>query len=207
MRAARIYVRRRSARQERRTQTERRAATRGALLAAARELFAEHGFAGVSREEIVERAGVTRGAMYHYFASKEALFQAVYEEVERDLCDTLAAAAMSTGDPVEGLRLGAVAFLRAAATGEVRRITVLDGPAVIPPDVLRPLEEKYGLGMVRAALNEIDAAGRLATGPAEPLAPILLAAMHEAAVQIADGAEETTYIALVEDLIAKLTTS
>jgi hypothetical protein len=61
--------------------------------------------------------------------------------------------------------------------------------------------------MVRAALNEIDAAGRLATGPAEPLAPILLAAMHEAATQIADGADEATYIALVEDLITRLTTS
>ena len=176
-------------------------------MAAARELFAEHGFAGVGREEIVERAGVTRGAMYHYFASKEALFQEVYEAVERDLCDTLAAAAMTTTDPVEGLRLGAVAFLRAAGTGEVRRIAVRGAPAVLAPDVLRPLEEQYGLGLVRAALNEIDAAGRLATGPAEPLAPILLAAMHEAATQIADGAEEATYIALVEDLITRLTTS
>jgi AcrR family transcriptional regulator len=174
---------------------------------AARELFAERGFTGVSREEIVERAGVTRGAMYHYFASKEALFQAVYEEVERDLCDALAVAGMASPDPVEALRLGAAAFLRAAGTGEVRRISVLDGPAVLAPDVLRPLEERYGLGMVRSALNEIDAAGRLATGPAEPLAPILLAAMHEAATRIADGADESTYIALIEDLIAKLTTT
>lgn len=189
----------------RRTQGERRAATRGALIAAARELFAEHGFAGVSREEIVERAGVTRGAMYHYFASKEALFQAVYEEVERDLCDALAVAAMASSDPVEALRLGTVAFLKAAGTGEVRRIAVLDAPAVLSPEILRPLEEQYGLGMVRNALAEIAATDRLTTGPVELLAPILLAAMHEAATQIADGADERQYIKLVEDLISKLT--
>ncbi len=191
----------------RRTQSERRAATRGALVAAARELFAERGFAGVSREEIVERAGVTRGAMYHYFASKEALFQAAFEEVERDLCDALAQAAMSGSDPVEELRLGAIAFLAAAATGEVRRIALLDAPSVLDADIRRDLEEQYGLGMLRAVLAQIDEAGRLATGPQEAVAPILMAAMHEAATQIAEGGDQATYIALIENLIAHITST
>ena len=77
----------------RRTQGERRAATRAALIAAGRELFAQKGFAGAGREEIVERAGVTRGAMYHHFDSKEALFQAVYEEVEEEVLAHLMVAA------------------------------------------------------------------------------------------------------------------
>jgi AcrR family transcriptional regulator len=190
----------------RRTQSERRAATRGALVAAARQLFAERGFAGVSREEIVERAGVTRGAMYHYFASKEALFQAAYEEVERDLCDALAAAAAAGSDPVEELRLGAVAFLQAAGTGEVRRISLLDAPAVLDVETRRMLEEQYGLGLLRAVLTAIEAAGRLAVGPKEVMAPILMAAMHEAATQVAEGADEAAYIEVIEDLIAKITT-
>jgi AcrR family transcriptional regulator len=176
------------------------------LLAAARALFAEHGFAGVSREEIVERAGVTRGAMYHYFASKEQLFEAVYEEVERDLCLSVANAAMVVADPVEQLRIGSVAFLRAAASGEVRRIAVLDSPAVINAETRRRIAEQYGLGLVREALQAVEDAGRLMTGPVEQLAPILMAALHEAATQIADGADEAATIALIDGLLARITT-
>jgi AcrR family transcriptional regulator len=190
----------------RRTQSERRAATRGALIAAARELFAEHGFAGVSREEIVERAGVTRGAMYHYFASKEDLFRVVYEAVERDACEAIAVAAMAGSDAVEELRLGAIAFLRAATTGEVRRIAILDSPAVLDPATRAAVAEQYGLGMVRAVLSAIDAEGRLVAGPVDQLAPIVMAVLHEAATQIAAGADETTTIALVEGLLARITT-
>ena len=189
----------------RRTQSERRAATRGALVAAARARFAESGFAGVSREEIVEDAGVTRGAMYHYFASKEALFEAVYEAVESDLCDAVTVAAMTTADPVEQLRLGSVAFLRSAGTDEVRRIVLLDAPSVLNAEVRREIAERYGLGLIREALREIDAAGRLIVGPVEPLALIMMSAMHDAATQIADGADEATLVALFEGLLDRIT--
>lgn len=190
----------------RRSQSERRAATRGALVAAARELFAEYGFAGVGREEIVERAGVTRGAMYHYFASKEALFATAYEEVERDLCDAIAAAAMAEPDPVEQLRLGAAAFLQSAVAGEVQRIVFIDGPAVVDPETRREIGERYGLGLIREALQGIQGAGRLPTGEAELLAPILMATLHEAASQIAEGADEQAVSALVNDLLDRITT-
>src|SRR4051812_39553316 len=122
-----------------RTQAERTARTRAALIGAARALFAERGYAGAGREEIVERAGVTRGAMYHHFASKEALFLAVYEAVEYDLLQAIAEAAMRATDAVEMLQLGALAFLDAAATPEVRRICLLDAPAVIPVEARRAL--------------------------------------------------------------------
>jgi AcrR family transcriptional regulator len=174
-------------------------------VSAARARFAAHGFAGVSREEIVELAGVTRGAMYHYFSSKEALFQAVYEAVESDLCDAVAQAAMVDDDPVEQLRLGTVAFLRSAGTEEVRRIVLLDAPAILDAEVRRDIGERYGLGMIREALQAVDAAGRLIVGPIEPLALILMAAMHEAATQIADGADEATLVTLVEGLLMRIT--
>lgn len=191
----------------RRTQSERRAATRGALVAAARELFAERGFAAVGREEIVERAGVTRGAMYHYFASKEDLFRVVYEAVERDMCEAIGVAAMAGSGPVEELRLGAIAFLRAAATGEVRRIAILDSPAVLDSETRAGIEAQYALGMVQAVLAAIEAEGSLVAGPVDQLAPMVMAVLHVAATQIAEGADETATIAMVEGLLSRLTTS
>jgi AcrR family transcriptional regulator len=173
---------------------------------AARALFAERGFAAAGREEIVDRAGVTRGALYHHFASKEELFRAVYEEVEAELCDATVAAAGTTRDPVEQLRLGALSFLDAAATPEVRRIVLLDAPAVFAPEVRRALAEQYGLGLVRAALEAADQAGRLRVGPVDALAPVVLAALHEAATSIADGADPASVRSVVEGMIASITT-
>ncbi len=190
-----------------RTQAERTARTRAALIGAARSLFAERGYAGAGREDIVERAGVTRGAMYHHFASKDALFLAVYEAVEHELLEAIAASAMRATDPVEMLQLGALAFLDAAATPEVRRIVLLDAPAVIPVETRRALSEQYGLGLVRETLRGIDAAGRLTIGPVDALAPVLLAAMHEAATAVADGADVESMRTVVAQLIDRLTTS
>lgn len=190
----------------RRTQAERRAQTRAALIAAGRTLFTEQGFAGAGREEIVERAGLTRGALYHHFASKEDLFAAVYEEIERDLCEAVVVAAAGSSDPVEGLRRGAFAFLDAAATPEVRRVVLLDGPAVLPPEVQHEIAQRYGLGLVREALRAADAAGRLVVGPVDLLAPVLLAALHEAATSIADGQDSAGMRQVVESLLNAITT-
>jgi AcrR family transcriptional regulator len=187
------------------TQAERRARTRAALIDAGRALFAERGFAGAGREDIVERAGVTRGALYHHFASKEDLFRAVYEVVEQELCDAVAERAVTGTDPVDGLRLGALAFLDAAATPEVRRIVLLDAPAVLPVEVRRALAERYGLGLVREALRAAQQAGLLTVGPVEALAPVLLAALHEAATAIADGDDPEAMRSVVEQLLAAIT--
>src|SRR5919197_1706774 len=104
----------------RQSQAERRETTRAALLAAARELFAERGYAGVSTEEIVERAGVTRGALYHHFRGKDDLFRAVCEQIEREVTERIAAGARRGGEPVEVLRAGAVMFLDACLEPEVQ---------------------------------------------------------------------------------------
>ncbi len=187
------------------TQAQRRERTRAALIDAARALFAERGFAGAGREDIVERAGVTRGAMYHHFNSKEDLFRAVYEVVEQELCEAVAARAVAGEDAVDGLRLGALAFLDAAATPEVRRIVLLDAPAVLPVEVRRSLAERYGLGLVREALRGAQAAGLLSITPIEPFAQLLLAALHEAATAIADGGDPEEMRAVVEQLLDAIT--
>jgi AcrR family transcriptional regulator len=190
-----------------RTQAERRAATRDALIASARALFAERGYAGATREEIVERAGMTRGALYHHFASKEELFRAAYEAVEDDLRHRLTRAAVASGDdPVARLRGGALEFLDAAATPAVRRIALLDAPAVLPFEVRRELSERYGLGLLRDALGAIDAAGRLRVGGVDALAHVLLAALHEAATVVAEGGDRAEMAAVVTALLDLLCT-
>src|SRR5437867_12809048 len=114
----------------RRTQAERTAATRDALLRAARQLFGEHGFAGTPREDIVERAGVTRGALHHHFGRKEDLFQAVFEQLEKELGARIATSAMTAENSMEQLRLGSQAFLDAALEPAFQRIVLVDAPAV-----------------------------------------------------------------------------
>src|SRR3954451_19196679 len=171
----------------RRTQAERRAATRAALLAAARSLFAARGYAEVATEEVVQRAGVTRGALYHHFAGKHELFAAVYEEVERELTERIVREIPLEGDPdpLGVLRRGAAAFLDACLEPEVQRIAVLDAPSVLGWEALRALGERYGLGAIQAALQNAVATGRLAPQPIRPLAHLLLAALGEAGLLIA----------------------
>ena len=169
----------------RRTQAERSAATRGALLHSARRLFAEQGYAGTGREEIVQAAGVTRGALYHHFANKEALFRAVYEELEGETVARVVDAAATSADPMEQLRLGAHAYLDAALDPAVRRVVLIDGPAVLGWEVQREISEAYGLGLVWEALRAAMEAGLIDEQPVEPLAHVLLAGLHEGALFMA----------------------
>jgi AcrR family transcriptional regulator/protein-L-isoaspartate O-methyltransferase len=171
----------------RRTQPERRAATRGALVAAARELFAERGYAGVGTEEIVQRAGVTRGALYHHFSGKQELFHAVYEHVERELTERIVSAVPLAGDPdpLGVLRRGAATFLDACLEPEVQRISLLDAPSVLGWEAWRAVGERYGLGLIQAALQSAVESGAIPPQPVRALAHVLLGALDEAALLIA----------------------
>lgn len=188
----------------RRTQQERRDTTRAALRAAARELFATKGFAAAGREEIVERAGVTRGALYHHYASKEELFAAVYEEVEAEAMGRVAEASMAGTDPLDRLRRGAAAYLGIAAEPTFTRICLVDAPAVLAPEVRREVSERHVVGLVQAALEECMDGGQIERQPVAPLARVLLAALMEAATMIAQGVEPRDVAAVVERLLARL---
>jgi AcrR family transcriptional regulator len=171
----------------RRTQAERRSTTRRALLDAGRQLFAERGFANAGQEDIVERAGVTRGALAHHFGTKLGLFRAVVETLETELAEHIATAAMLGDDPMAHLRLGCLAFLDAALDPAVRRIVLLDAPAVLGWQAWRELDTTYGLGLVSAALEHCMEAGLVPPRPVQPLAHILLAALNEAALLVANA--------------------
>jgi AcrR family transcriptional regulator len=164
---------------------EQSEATRGALIAAARGLFAERGYAGVGTEEIVRAAGVTRGALYHHFADKKDLFRAVYEDIEAELVQEIAAGAMTATDPVSALRGGAKAWLDACEDPAVQRIALLDAPSVLGWEQWREIGLKYGFGLVEETLKAAMEAGLIETQPSRPLAHLVLGAIDEAAMVVA----------------------
>jgi len=160
-------------------------ATRQALVTAARELFVTQGYFATGTEEIVARAGVgTRGALYHHFADKQALFRAVFEAVEEDLLARAAPAAVPT-DVWDALVAGLEGFLTAALEPEVQRIILVDGPAVLGWSEWRELEARYGIGVIEAALVVAMDEGTIARQSPRELAHLILAVLDEAALLVA----------------------
>ena len=188
----------------RRRQADRSAATRAALLTAARRLFAEKGFAATGREEIVDAAGVTRGAMYHHFANKEDLFRAVYIELETEIVSDVTSAAAEGGDAMDRLRRGAHAFLDAALDRAVQRVVLIDAPSVLGWEERQAISESYGLGLVREGLQAVMDAGAVDAQPVEPLAHVLLAALHEAALYVAQSPLPERARSEVGDIVDRL---
>lgn len=160
-------------------------ATRQALLAAARRRFGTVGFAGTSLDEIAADAGVTKGALYHHFGSKEQLFLAVYDAVEGELSARAVEAAVGGTDPLDLIRRGFAAFLDLALDPAVQRIALLDAPSVLGAATKQEIDARHSLGAVRAALEAAADAGQLVTPDAGVLAQLLLAACSRAAVIIA----------------------
>jgi AcrR family transcriptional regulator len=164
---------------------ERAEETREVLIATARSLFAERGFAGVATEEIVRAARMTRGALYHHFSSKEDLFRAVYEDVEQRLVQQIATEAMATEDPMEALRAGARAFLDACEDPAIQRIALIDAPSVLGWDQWREIGLRYGFGLIQSTLEAAMDAELIERQPVRPLAHLLLGSIDEAAMLVA----------------------
>lgn len=169
-----------------RRQAERSEATRGELIRVARELFAEPGYSATSIEDIAERAGVTKGAIYHHFRTKRDLFQATFEVLEKELVEKVIVAASVAGDDhLEGIRVGTRAFLEASLDPAVARIVLIDGPSVLGWETWKEIDERYGYAITSGSLQAAMDAGLLVKRPVEPLARLFLAALSEAALQIA----------------------
>jgi AcrR family transcriptional regulator len=188
-----VYVKRRSGlglgimAGGRRTQDERSSATRGAITLAARKLFAERGFVETSIEEVLGDAGVTRGALYHHFESKAAIFGAVFEMLEAELAARLVAAARAGAGPWQRLMAGARAFLEACLDPEIRRIVLLDAPAVLGLEEVRRVEGLHTLARLKAGLAACAEAGEIAPDGVEMLAHLVLGALAQAAAAIAQA--------------------
>lgn len=160
--------------------------TRGTLLTVARALFTDKGYANTATEDIVQQAGVTRGALYHHFRDKAELFQAVFEDAERELVEIVrTSVASAQAGPWQGFLIGCQAFLDACLEPAVQRIVLLDAPSVLGWETWRRIDAEYGVGLIRQSLQAAMDAGYVDPLPIDPLAHILLGALTEGAMVIA----------------------
>lgn len=171
--------------QERRSQADRRAATRAALLAAARSEFVERGYAAAATEQVVRRAGVTRGALYHHFPDKAALLEAVVEAVAAEIRDAVLAASGGSATARDALVDGARAYLDACLGAEARSIYLVDGPAVLGWRRWREIDGAHSGRLLREGIVAVlaDAPGR----DVDALTTLVSGAFNEAALWLADA--------------------
>src|ERR1700759_5149828 len=160
-------------------------ATRSQLIAIATRMFAERGYEDTSIEAVLREAGVSRGSLYHHFASKEALFEAVAEEVETS-GGTQALAVGVGGDPV------------------VQRILLIDAPSVLGWERWRAMEEDHALGGMKAILQLIAMEGKLRPELADTLAHVLLASVNEVALLVARAPDKEAAMQVGADTIDEL---
>ena len=191
----------------RRTQADRSAATREALIAAARRLIAAHGYAEVGTDAIATEAGVSRGALYHQFTDKVALFDAVVDAVEADVAARIAEQAIADGvsDPIEGMRRAVRAWLEICVEPEIYRIALLDGPSVLGWARWREVCQRHVFGLVEVVLAQAMELGRIRPQPLRPLAHLLMGASDEAALYVVEAADRdrarAEMIAVLDQLI------
>jgi AcrR family transcriptional regulator len=179
-------------------------ATRAQLVAIATRMFAERGYEDTSVEAVLREAGVSRGSLYHHFASKEALFEAVAEDVETSVgAQTLAAAAGADG-PVAALRAGSLAWIRLAGDPVVQRILLIDGPSVLGWERWRAMEEQHALGGIRAVLQVIADEGKLRPDLVGTLAHVLLASVNEVALLVARADDKEAAMKAGADAVDEL---
>ncbi len=171
------------------SQAERRAATRGAILQAAEDLFSRQGFAAVTVDEIAAAAGVAKGAVYHHFPAKEAIFEAVFEETSQVLVRRVMAASSHARDVLDGMVVGSRAYFAACAEPATGQVILRDGPAVLGWEKWRRIDAEHFGRMIPAALKAAMDQGLLAPQPVEPLARLLVGAVTEAAVACAASAD------------------
>jgi AcrR family transcriptional regulator len=187
---------------------EKGQATRRQLVAAATRLFAARGYEATSVEAVLDEAGVSRGALYHHFEDKRALFEAVLESVETDLAAVVLRAAEASGDPRKSLQAGCRAWLSSLRDPVVRRIVLVDAPSVVGWERWREIDECHWFGLLKEGLAEALPPGRHDPTTVDVLAHMLLAALNELAFVIA-RAEDTEVAtrageAALSDLLERL---
>ena len=161
-------------------------ATRSQLIAVATRMFAAQGYEGTSIEAVLREAGVSRGSLYHHFASKEALFQAVLEDIEAKVGEQTVAAAADADGPVAALRIGFLTWIRAAGDPVVRQVLLIDALSVLGWERWRALDERP-LGLIKMVLQTVADEGGLRPELVDTFAHVLLASVNEVALLVAQS--------------------
>ena len=191
----------------RRSNRERTDATRAALIAAARQLFVDNGYAETGTPAIVAAAQVTRGALYHHFEDKADLLRAVIEAEARAVADTIVAGAHASASPADALLDGSDGYFAAMAIPGRVRLLLLEGPAVLGPDVMAGIHSAAGGGTLREELTAALPGERREALPLDALAELLGAAFDRAALAISLGEPADDYRRAIDALLASITDS
>jgi len=164
-------------------------ATTQQLIEIAREMFTQRGYASVSTTEIVKAAGVTRGALYHHFNGKEALFRAVLEHVQAGIGEQIMQAVVAESDDWQRLVKGCEAFLRASIEPSVLQIVMVDAPSVLGREVWRQIDEEATTRLLVEQLDDLVSKGIMRATSTRTLAHLLAGAMNEAVLFISEAAD------------------
>ncbi len=188
-----------------RTNKSRTEATRAALITAARRLFSEKGYAETSTPEIVKAAGVTRGALYHHFADKQALFREVVTEDYIAVADEITKTAKAApGSAIEALRLGSRGYLSAMKDPGRVRIMLLDGPAVLGQKALDEIDRDTSADTLRLGLAEAMSSNGIKTLPLDALTVQLSALFDRAALAVSEGGDPEDHLSVLDAIFAGL---
>jgi AcrR family transcriptional regulator len=183
-------------------------ATRGQLIEVATRLFAENGYEGTSIEAVLTAAGVSRGALYHHFAGKEALFEAVVVAISAGVTARMAEAIDECTDPVDAVRTGALAWIGLAGDPVIQRVVLVDAPSVLGWERWRTMDDGQTLGAMKAMLQAVSDTGRLPSALVDPFSHMILAALDEFALVVARAPDTGAAVAegrvAVEELLNRL---
>lgn len=179
-------------------------ATRDQLIEVATRLFAEHGYEGTSIEAVLSAAGVSRGALYHHFAGKEALFEAVVQAVSDRVTADLGPLISQSPDALAALHTAAQAWIDLAGDPVIQRVVLVDAPSVLGWDRWRAMDDGRTLGAMRALLQAVSDSGQLPPHLVDPFAHMLLAALDEIALVIARADDTGTALAEGHAAVAEL---
>lgn len=192
---------------ERTTQKARSDSARAALLKAGRDLFGGNGFLATAVSDVSMAAGMSKSGLLHHFASKTALFEAVFEAEEQRLVGWVAAEVARAPNARARMKQGARALLDALNDPISRQIVLIDGPAVLGWTVWRQIEGQYGIALIEATLKEAREEGSLKQLPGSAFSRMFLSALHEGAFSIIEDetqrvAVETMLDQMIEGLFA-----
>jgi AcrR family transcriptional regulator len=186
---------------------EKGRATRAALIDVATDLFASNGYEATAIPTVLQAAGVSRGALYHHFDSKEALFEAVVKSVEADVMAKVTRSVRPPSEPLDALRRGCAAYLAMCRDPKVRQISLIDAPSVLGWERWREIDEQHAFGLVKEAIAAISADGRVRPDLVDVVAHMVLAALLEVALLVARGDEGRLAIRRGQEAVDEMLTA
>jgi AcrR family transcriptional regulator len=183
-------------------------ATREQLIEVATHLFAENGYEDTSVEDVLAAAGVSRGALYHHFAGKDALFEAVVDSVEASVMVALGTVGADAPDAVSRIKAVALGWIAMAGDPVIQRVILLDGPSVLGLERWYDPDKQQAFGAMVALLEAVADEGGLDRELVSPFAHMILGAMDEMAIVVARAADSATAIAdarpAIEEMLNRL---